>query len=43
MNERFTRWLAASLLMLCLTPVAHADRVKDLASVAAARTNQLVG
>ena len=36
---------AASLLMLslCASAPAHADRVKDLASVAAVRTNQLVG
>ena len=35
--------LAATTLLVVLVPPAHADRVKDLASVAAARTNQLVG
>ena len=35
--------LAATALLAVLVPPAHADRVKDLASVAAARTNQLVG
>ena len=32
-----------ALLVFVATPPAHADRVKDLASVAAVRTNQLVG
>lgn len=33
------------LLMICLTPMgtAHAERIKDLASVAGVRSNQLVG
>lgn len=36
--------IAATALVTCVaTPPAHADRVKDLASVAAVRTNQLVG
>lgn len=35
--------LAVTALLGLLAPPAHADRVKDLASVAAARTNQLVG
>ncbi len=35
--------LAATALLSLLASPAHADRVKDLASVAAARTNQLVG
>lgn len=30
-------------LLLALAPLAHADRVKDLASVAAMRPNQLIG
>lgn len=34
--------VAVSLLVM-MQPPAHADRIKDLASVAAARTNQLVG
>jgi flagellar P-ring protein precursor FlgI len=34
--------VAVSLLVL-MQPPAHADRIKDLAAVAAARTNQLVG
>ena len=29
--------------LLALAPMAHADRVKDLASVAAMRSNQLIG
>ena len=46
MNAMMTRYLLilASALIACLvTPPAHADRVKDLASLAAARNNQLVG
>lgn len=30
-------------LMFAMTPIAHADRVKDLATVAAMRPNQLIG
>lgn len=37
-----TMLVAVSMLVLLQRP-AHADRIKDLASVAAARTNQLVG
>ena len=37
-----TKLLIATLL-LALLPTAWADRVKDLASVAAGRSNQLVG
>ncbi|MEY5028294.1 MAG: Flagellar P-ring protein precursor [Pseudomonadota bacterium] len=37
-----THSLIAALL-LALAPLAHADRVKDLASVAAMRPNQLIG
>jgi len=46
MNAMMTRYLLilTSALIACLvTPPAHADRVKDLASLAAARSNQLVG
>ncbi len=48
MKHRTFRHLASLLALaaavLALTPqAAHADRIKDLASVAAARTNQLVG
>jgi flagellar P-ring protein precursor FlgI len=39
-----TLLIAASVfLVLLATPPAHADRVKDLASLAAVRSNQLVG
>ncbi len=37
-----TMLVAVSMLVMMQRP-AHADRIKDLASVAAARTNQLVG
>lgn len=41
---RFIKHLASiTMLALCASGPAHADRVKDLASVAAVRTNQLVG
>src|SRR5262245_481330 len=36
-------WIAAIAVLLPFTPTAHAERVKDLASVAGVRTNQLVG
>ncbi len=35
--------VASAFMVLLATPPAHADRVKDLASLAAVRTNQLVG
>jgi flagellar P-ring protein precursor FlgI len=35
--------LAAGVVVMFATPPAHADRVKDLASLAAVRSNQLVG
>ncbi|MFZ9813584.1 MAG: flagellar basal body P-ring protein FlgI, partial [Burkholderiaceae bacterium] len=35
--------LVAILLGIILTPVAKADRVKDLASLASMRSNQLLG
>jgi flagellar P-ring protein precursor FlgI len=37
-----TAWVLA-LLTLLVTPPAHADRVKDLASLASVRANQLLG
>ncbi len=43
MISRFFLILATALVAVIATPPAHADRVKDLASVAAVRTNQLVG
>ncbi|MFM8467047.1 MAG: flagellar basal body P-ring protein FlgI [Oxalobacteraceae bacterium] len=44
MTTRFLKQLAGiTMLALCVCSPAHADRVKDLASVAAVRTNQLVG
>ncbi len=43
MISRFFLILATALVAIIATPPAHADRVKDLASVAAVRTNQLVG
>jgi len=46
MNPTMTRYLlilASALIAFLVTPPAHADRVKDLASLAAARSNQLVG
>ena len=43
MISRFFLILATVLVAVVATPPAHADRVKDLASVAAVRTNQLVG
>ncbi len=43
-NKLLSSLLAALALAAALAPhAAHADRVKDLASVAAMRTNQLVG
>ncbi len=44
MTIRFFKQLAGIMMLaLCASGPAHADRVKDLASVAAVRTNQLVG
>ncbi len=43
MISRFLLIAATALMAAIATPLAHADRVKDLASVAAVRTNQLVG
>ncbi len=47
MTTRFIQTLqrlaGITMLALCAASPAHADRVKDLASVAAVRTNQLVG
>jgi len=44
MTTRFLKQLAGiTMLALCVCSPAHADRVKDLSSVAAVRTNQLVG
>jgi flagellar P-ring protein precursor FlgI len=42
MNSRLWRCLAGAAL-LCLTGLAHAERIKDLAAVAGVRDNQLVG
>lgn len=43
MTSRFLLILASLLVMFAATPPARADRVKDLASPAATRSNQLVG
>ena len=43
MISRFLLIAATALVAFIATPPARADRVKDLASVAAVRTNQLVG
>ena len=44
MTQQFFKQLAGITMMaLCVCGPAQADRVKDLASVAAVRTNQLVG
>jgi flagellar P-ring protein precursor FlgI len=44
MTKRFFKQFAGiTMLALCVCSPAQADRVKDLASVAAVRTNQLVG
>ena len=44
MTTRFFKQAASVIMLaLCASAPAHADRVKDLASVAAVRTNQLVG
>ncbi len=44
MKRWITGLLAASWLAVALLPsLAHADRIKDLATVAAKRTNQLIG
>ena len=43
MISRYLLLIASALLVFVATPPAHADRVKDLASPAAVRTNQLVG
>ena len=37
------KWLILGILAACLTGQAWADRVKDLATVAASRSNQLIG
>jgi len=40
-----SRWLGCALALLCLLPgtAAHADRIKDLTTMAAMRSNQLIG
>jgi len=43
MIPRYLLILASALVACLVAPLAHADRVKDLASLAAARSNQLVG
>jgi flagellar P-ring protein precursor FlgI len=43
MIPRYLLILASAVVAFSVTPPAHADRVKDLASLAAARSNQLVG
>ncbi len=44
MSRWFTGFLSAFALSAALLPsIAHADRIKDLATVAAKRTNQLIG
>ena len=44
MNKKLWRhYVAVLCCALVIVPPAHADRVKDLATVAAVRTNQLVG
>ncbi|MGC3979874.1 MAG: flagellar basal body P-ring protein FlgI [Steroidobacteraceae bacterium] len=43
MNSKFTVSLLGTLIMLVAALPVHAERVKDLASVAGVRTNQLVG
>ena len=44
MKNRFIQHCAGTLMLaLAFAQPAHADRVKDLASVAAVRSNQLVG
>jgi len=44
MTKRFFKqFTGITMLALCVCGPAQADRVKDLASVAAVRTNQLVG
>ena len=44
MNKKLWRhYVAVLCCALVIMPPAHADRVKDLATVAAVRTNQLVG
>ncbi|MEO0316427.1 MAG: Flagellar P-ring protein precursor [Pseudomonadota bacterium] len=43
MISRIFLIIATALVAVAATPPAHADRVKDLASVAAVRSNQLVG
>jgi flagellar P-ring protein precursor FlgI len=46
LTENFMKLLTHSFiaaLLLALAPLVHADRVKDLASVAAMRPNQLIG
>ena len=39
----FKQFAGITMLALCITGPVHADRVKDVASVAAVRSNQLVG
>ena len=41
--QLFKQFAGITMLALCITGPAHADRVKDVASVAAVRSNQLVG
>ena len=43
MISRLFLIIATALVAFAATPPAHADRVKDLAAVAAVRSNQLVG
>ena len=37
------RYLLLCATFLCLVPVAYADRIKDITSLAGIRSNQLVG
>jgi flagellar P-ring protein precursor FlgI len=39
----FTRSCITALLLLAVAPLAHAERIKDMAQVQGVRTNQLVG
>lgn len=44
--NRLNRWASASILLLaaaCLTSVAQAERLKDIASIAGVRDNPLIG
>ena len=43
MSRVLSRWIVALTALCCVIPLAHAERVKDLASVAGVRGNPLVG